>query len=96
MGVSAISFWEVALLERRFAPGVPMPEWRRAFLSRGLIEVPLAGDMAIRATELEGLSADPADRMIAATALIQDATLLTADRRILEWDGPLKTSDATR
>lgn len=96
LAASAISFWEVALLtdQERFDPSMPMQEWRGAFLAGGLIEVPVTGEVAIRAAQLKGLPADPADRLIVATALAHDATLLTADRPILEWRGPLKTQDA--
>lgn len=65
-------------------------------MGAGLVEVSLTGEIAIRSTELEGLSYDPADRMIVATAIAHDAALLTADERILEWRGSLKTLDARR
>jgi PIN domain nuclease of toxin-antitoxin system len=45
---------------------------------------------------LAGLHSDPADRIIVATALAHDATLITADERLLAWRGPLKTHDARR
>jgi PIN domain nuclease of toxin-antitoxin system len=36
---------------------------------------------------LHGLPVDPADRLIAATALCHDLTLVTADERIVGWGG---------
>jgi len=37
---------------------------------------------------------DPADRFIVATAMAWGADLLTTDRTLLEWNGPLPTVDA--
>ena len=50
----------------------------------------------MRAAELERLRRDPFDRIIVATALVEDAVLLTADRPILEWPGRLRRQDAQR
>ena len=48
------------------------------------------------AVELEELHGDPLDRIIVATALIEDAVLVTADRPLLEWSGRLHRQDARR
>jgi PIN domain nuclease of toxin-antitoxin system len=53
-------------------------------LAVGTTELPLNGEIAILAGELEDLRADPADRFIAATAIMHGATLLTADERLLK------------
>ena len=96
VAVSAISFWEAAMLaaKGRIALPVPPPQWRRALLETGLIELPVTGDIGIQATALEGLHPDPADRLICATALHAGATLLTADAALLGWDGPVQRVDA--
>ena len=41
--------------------------WRMLLIKDGLIEIPVDGDIAIRANELTGLHADAADRLIVAT-----------------------------
>jgi PIN domain nuclease of toxin-antitoxin system len=64
-------------------------------LAGGIRELPLTGDAAIAAAGF-GLHGDPADRLIAATAWIADATLVTADERLLEWQHPLRRHDARR
>ena len=94
--VSAISFWELGLLQNRgrVALDRPVRAWRRSVLDYGVIEIPLSGAAGILATELEGLPGDPADRMIVATALEEGATLVTADARILTWPGTLARHDA--
>lgn len=94
--VSAISFWEVAVLvERgRIKLASSVKEWRQELIAAGLMEVPLDGQIALRACELNGLSDDPADRFIAATALLSHATLVTADERSLAWKHSLERLDA--
>lgn len=67
--------------------------WRRELLGQGVIEVPIDGEIAIRANSLEAFHADPADRIIVATAL-SGHTLITADERILKWTGNLSLRDA--
>ena len=93
--VSAMTFWEVAMLARhhRLALAQPVSSWRQKVLELGIVEVPVSGDIGILATELEGFPPDPADRIIAATGMIHGATLITADARILEWDGLLSCHD---
>ena len=96
VAVSAISFWEVAMLKEkgrlRFPEDVGM--WRREQLDQGIVEIPVDGEVGIRAAHLRGLHGDPADRIIVATAL-GGHRLITADRRILEWPGSLNRLRAT-
>ena len=96
VGVSALTFWEIGLLAERgrFRPALPLTEWRNKWLLSGLIELPLDGATATRALDLNGLSPDPADRFIVATAIVNDATLLTADTLMLDWQHPLVRHDA--
>jgi PIN domain nuclease of toxin-antitoxin system len=96
VGASAVSFWEVAVLQarRRIRMSLRVDEWRRSLLSAGLIEFPLDGGIAIRAAELAGLPADPADRFIVATAIGRRATLMTADEAILGWQHVVERQDA--
>ena len=96
VAVVAISFWECAVLEQRGRISLPKaPEvWRLELLSSGIREVPLSGALAILAASLNDFHKDPADRFIAAGALAEQATLLTADQAILEWSGPLMRQDA--
>jgi PIN domain nuclease of toxin-antitoxin system len=97
VAVSAISFWETALLADRGRIVLPVPAeaWRLDLLQAGLREIAVDGRVALLATRLEGLHRDPADRFIVATSLQLGATLVTADRQILEWDGALPRQDAT-
>ncbi|HYM48769.1 MAG TPA: type II toxin-antitoxin system VapC family toxin, partial [Burkholderiaceae bacterium] len=96
VAVSAIVFWESALLHvrRRVSLPVPVSEWRPHLLSAGLIELPVDGAIALRAVDLVGISDDPADRFIAATAIDHEATLITADEALLRWKHALQRHDA--
>ena len=96
LAVSAISFWEIALLvaKRRLRRIDLATEMRRLVLGGGVIELPLTGEIAILAGELENLHADPADRFIAATAIAHNATLVTADDRLLRWRHPVRRQNA--
>lgn len=97
VAVSAISFWETALLADRGRIVLPVPaeDWRIDLLQAGLREIAVDGRVALHATRLEGLHCDPADRFIVATSLQLGATLVTADKQILDWGGDLPRQDAT-
>lgn len=69
--------------------------WRIELLQAGLQEVPVNGGIALRAGQLAGFHGDPADRIIVATALDNSAAIVTADSRILGWNGPLYKIDAS-
>jgi PIN domain nuclease of toxin-antitoxin system len=69
-------------------------EQRTKILAAGIQELPLTGEIAILAGEIENLHGDPADRIIAATAIVHETTLITADANLPRWPNPLKQQDA--
>jgi PIN domain nuclease of toxin-antitoxin system len=87
--VSAISVWEVANLDakKRISLYTNCRDWVNLGLQGQNIElVDLSPEIAIESTRLpEGFHADPADRILIATARNRNATLVTADRAILEY-----------
>ena len=87
--VSAISFWEVAMLEKwgRIALESTPQQWRDDWRGAGLKEYPVDSRVALTAVALEAFHADPADRFIVATALTEQALLISADLAILNWSG---------
>jgi PIN domain nuclease of toxin-antitoxin system len=87
LAVSAICFWEIAMLVKSGRLGLAMPtsEWHRGSLNLGILEAPVTGQIGLLAEESAGLPGDSADRIITATAIVLNATLLTADQRILNW-----------
>ena len=98
VAVSAISWWECAMLAQRGRIQLPVPieRWRSDWLEAGVVEVPIDGRVALASAELEGLHRDPADRFIVATAKSREATLVTADERLLGWPGTVARHDARR
>jgi PIN domain nuclease of toxin-antitoxin system len=97
VAIPSISFWEVGMLIERGRLGlkVSLQDWRQNLLDGGLIELPLSSEIAIRALDFSNLHSDPADRFIAATAIIHDAKLMTADEKLLQWRHPLERLDAS-
>jgi len=96
LAVSVISFWEITLLiaKRRVRSIDSAAETRDFILRAGIGELPLTGEIAILAGELDSLNGDPADRFIAATAIRHDATLVTADEKLLRWRHSLRRQNA--
>jgi len=89
LAVSAISFWEVAMLQerQRITLSLPVQRWRDIVLeTSGFIESPLSGEIAIESVTLPGkFHNDPADRMLIATARLNGWTLATRDEKILSY-----------
>lgn len=96
--VSAISFWEVAMLveKGRLQMRLDMLQWRSDLLAGGLLELTVTGNIGIEAASLKQFHGDPADRLIVATAIRENALLATADEAILSWQGPVHCLDARR
>ena len=96
--VSSISFWEIALLvsKGRLRIGKSPSELRLELLDTGVTELPVTGPISILSVELENLHGDPADRFVAATAVIHGATLITADADLLRWRHTLPRQDASK
>ena len=87
--VSAISIWEIGMLEskgRVSLPTSPAAWVERALTAPGLSLVPLTPAIALHSSRLPGnFHGDPADRIIVATARELGATLVTRDRQILDY-----------
>jgi PIN domain nuclease of toxin-antitoxin system len=96
VGIAAISLKEAAwhlargriVVDKTFGPWAL---WLRAAASSPVLQVlPLTVDVAIESEQLaESFPPDPADRLIAATARVNDLTLITSDR-------PIRKSGAVR
>ena len=99
--VSAISVWEVAMLETkgRISLSRPVDDWVDAALHvPGLRLLPLSPEIAIESTRLPGEpSGDPADRILIASARHLGGQLATRDREILDYSegGQLKVLNCT-
>lgn len=87
--VSAISAWEVGMLEAkgRIAFDQECVAWvKDAFSAPGIRLAPLEPDIAVASTRLPGdFHGDPADRIIVATARAHACPLVTADAAIIAY-----------
>ena len=82
--LSPISTWEALTLhdKGRVYLAVDVKEW----IAQNTVpfrEAPLTHEIALAARQLTLVQRDPADRFLAATALVLDLTLLTADSKLL-------------
>jgi len=85
--ISPITVWEILVLaekgriELRLSP----KEWIVEALKRSPVkEAKLSHEIAIKSRQIQLPHKDPADRFIAATALENDLTLITEDKKLKE------------
>lgn len=81
--ISAATVYELAYIVRKGRASLTVPD--EAFFagirSRFRI-VPIAAELALVAARLESFHGDPMDRLIAATAILENLPLITSDRKI--------------
>jgi len=90
VAVSAITFWQVALLVakgRLDLKGETLQQWfDRVQLIPTVIVLEASPRILVASTTLPGdFHPDPADRIIVATAIEHGLSLLTEDRKILDY-----------
>jgi PIN domain nuclease of toxin-antitoxin system len=87
--IAAISLLEIANQHRRgrIQLSIPLKQWFAETLNhRGMQIVPLTPEIALETTLLpESFHGDPADRLIASTARVENLTLYTHDKAILRF-----------
>jgi PIN domain nuclease of toxin-antitoxin system len=83
---SDISLWEIAMLvaKGRLDPGTKAVEFMNlALAARAITVLPITPEIAELSTQVpEAVSPDPADRLIAATAIYHRATLISTDANL--------------
>ncbi len=89
--IADITLWEVAMLcaKGRLRLDRPVGEWLDQAVEETAVEiVPISAAVATRSTALGAVfHGDPADQLIAATALVQGLALVTADERLRQFLG---------
>ena len=92
--LSSVSTWEIALLvaKGKLALTINVRDWVRKTESLPFIRfMPVDNTIALRSVDLPGaFHADPADRIIVATALSTGLPLVTKDEKILAYK-PVKS-----
>ena len=85
---SSISVWEIARLMKEDKVFIPnnvdtfIADLKEQY---GIAAIPPTDDIMIRAAQLPDFHKDPADRMIIATSLIHDLTIVTGDGKFLQY-----------
>lgn len=87
--VSAISAWEIGMLvsKGRLSLSLDVAEWIRiAGLLPKMQWVAVEPELAVLSTRLPGdFHGDPADRLIASTAITTGSPLITADQKLRDY-----------
>jgi PIN domain nuclease of toxin-antitoxin system len=87
--ISSISLWEIAMLKNKKRINIyePLKDFLQAITDiDGIKVIDILPDIAADSVSLtDDFHGDPADRIIAATAINAGAVLLTRDQQILSW-----------
>ena len=87
--ISSISAWEIAMLveRKRLALTMDVKDWITKCEAIPYIKfVPVTNSIAIKAVQLAGnIHNDPADRIIAATAISMGVALVTMDQKLRNY-----------
>jgi PIN domain nuclease of toxin-antitoxin system len=89
---SSASLWEVTIkssLEREDFQIDPRL-LRRALLDNGYGELPITSEHAVNTDRLPLTHKDPFDRILVAQATVEGITLLTSDRKLVAFPGPIR------
>ncbi len=89
---SAASLWEIAIKRGlgRADFQVDPRLLRRGLFDNGYGELPIVSDHAVAIDALPPLHRDPFDRILVAQATVEGITLLTMDRQVAQYPGPIR------
>jgi len=88
--ISPLTSWEVLVLadKGRVSLDPTAAEWlRKVFRTVPFKEAPLTHEIALHSRSVSLTHEDPVDRFLAATAIVHESTLVTADERLLRARG---------
>ena len=88
---SAASLWEIAIKKTlgRSDFQVDARSLRRGLLDNGYNELPIVSAHAVFIDSLPAIHKDPFDRILIAQAAIEGFTLLTSDKLVAQYPGPI-------
>ena len=89
---SAASLMEIQLKRERNKPDFEYDSrlLRKSMLANGYEELPITGEHALELDSLPPIHKDPFDRLLIAQAVVEGIVLLTADKAIARYPGPIK------
>lgn len=88
---SAVNIWEVAIKHALGMPGfvVDPSVLRAGLLDLGYSELPVTSLHSIEVATLPMIHKDPFDRLLVAQAIVEGFELVTSDRLISRYPGPI-------
>ena len=89
---SAASFWEITIKQNLGRQDflVDARLLRRGLLDNGYDELPITSEHAINTGQLAHTHKDPFDRILLAQAMVEGITLVTNDRKLAGYPGPIR------
>jgi len=89
---SAASLWEIVIKSSlgRQDFRVDARVLRRGLLDNGYTELPITSEHAVNVDQLPPTHKDPFDRILVAQAAVEGVILLTNDRKLLDYPGPIQ------
>jgi PIN domain nuclease of toxin-antitoxin system len=89
---SVASLWEIAIKRSLNRPDFAYDPRgiRRQMIANGYDEVPVEGSHVVSVDALPPIHKDPFDRLLIAQAMVEGITLLTSDRTIAQYPGPIR------
>jgi PIN domain nuclease of toxin-antitoxin system len=89
---SAASLWEITIKQSlgRQDFRVDARLLRRGLLDNGYAELSITSEHAINTGQLANTHKDPFDRILLAQAIVEGITLITNDRRLARYAGPIR------
>jgi PIN domain nuclease of toxin-antitoxin system len=89
---SVISLWEVAIKTGRGRDDfrIDVGSLRRQLLDNRFAELVVTGAHAVALAALPQLHKDPFDRMLVAPGMVEGVTLVTGDRAVARYPGPIR------
>ena len=89
---SAASLWEITIKSalKRSDFQLDPRLLRRSLLENDYTELPISGAHAVAVDLLPAIHRDPFDRMLVAQAQLEALTLLTVDKQLARYPGPIR------
>jgi len=89
---STASLWEVAIKQSQGRSDFPADarQLRRSLFDADYTELPISGEHAVAVANLPWLHKDSFDRLLVAQATVEGILLLTSDRQVADYSGPIR------
>ena len=89
---SAVSIWEIAIKNSlgQASFSVDLTAFHKGLFAIGVTELPISSIHAAATEQLPTRHKDPFDRMLIAQAITEGMTLLTADKDVAAYKGPVR------